>query len=377
MSGLPRSVVGQLDAEPDVRRPAAPSARRRRGRSARGRSNVVYAKAGAPGSKSTWSVIAISAMPRSSGGRRVDVDRDVAVGRQVGVEVGVERQVARLVGRRRLRGATRASPGDEAELAADPVERVERAMSSCSSAWAAVTIVRSRALSSATVGKTTGWAKTPSSKSRSLNRPAVSGSPIITGVIGVSERPVSKPSRVSSALNRRRVRPQPLLQLGLVLHDPDRLAAGGHDGRRMRGREEERPGALDQDLAQGLRAGDVAAERRRPPSTACRPGWRPGRAARSGRPMPRPLRPSTPEAWASSTKTAAPNASAASTMPGERRDVAVHREDAVGHDQDQPVRSPPPGRPVARGLAQDLAQRRRRRRAGRPCAAPSRGACRR
>ena len=73
-------------------------------------------------------------------------------------------------------------------------------MSSCSSAWAAVTIVRSRDLSIATVGKTTGWAKTPSSMSRSLKRPAVSGSPIITGVIGVSEWPVSKPSRVSSAL---------------------------------------------------------------------------------------------------------------------------------------------------------------------------------
>ena len=31
----------------------------------------------------------------------------------------------------------------------------------------------------------------------------MSGSPIITGVIGVSERPVSKPSRASSALKRR------------------------------------------------------------------------------------------------------------------------------------------------------------------------------
>ena len=55
----------------------------------------------------------------------------------------------------------------------------------------------------ATVGKTTGWAKTPSPMSRSLKRIAVSGSPIMTGVIGVSERPVSKPRRASSALNRR------------------------------------------------------------------------------------------------------------------------------------------------------------------------------
>ncbi len=73
-------------------------------------------------------------------------------------------------------------------------------MSSCSSACAAVTIVRRRDLSMATVGNTTGWANTPSSMSRSLKRPAVSGSPIMTGVIGVSETPVSKPSRVSSVL---------------------------------------------------------------------------------------------------------------------------------------------------------------------------------
>ena len=39
--------------------------------------------------------------------------------------------------------------------------------------------------------------------SRSLKRPAVSGSPIITGVIGVSDTPVSKPRRVSSVLNER------------------------------------------------------------------------------------------------------------------------------------------------------------------------------
>ena len=115
-----------------------------------------------------------------------------------------------------------------------------------------MTIVRSRDLSMATVGKTTGWAKTPSSISRSLKRPAVSGSPIMTGVIGVSEAPVSKPRRVSSALNVAGVGPEPFLQLGLVLHHPDRLAAGRDDGRWMRRREEERPRALGQDLAQCL-----------------------------------------------------------------------------------------------------------------------------
>src|SRR4029079_1950657 len=130
----------------------------------------------------------------------VRVDRDVAVGRQVRVEMAVERQVARL------------RPGTERIGVHYPairpssrptVANASSAWSSCSSAWAAVTIVRIRALSIATVGKTTGWAKTPSSNSRWLDRPDGSGSPIMTGVIGVSDLPVSKPSRASSALNRR------------------------------------------------------------------------------------------------------------------------------------------------------------------------------
>ena len=193
----------------------------------------------------------------------------------------------------------------------------------------------------ATVGKTTGWAKTPSSRSRSLNRPAVSESPIITGVIGVSERPVSKPSRVSSALKRRGVRPEPLLQLGLLLHDPDRLAAGGHDGRRMGRREEERAGALGEDLAQGLR---------------CRPRTRRATpTAFDSVPTWMATRPCSPK-W--STRPAAVPPEHARGMgvvdhdgravrlgrlddPGEWRDVAVHAEDAVGHDEDQPVRRRP------------------------------------
>ena len=62
----------------------------------------------------------------------------------------------------------------------------------------------------------------------------VSESPSITGVIGVSERPMSKPRRPSSALNRRVLAHRRSMQLGLLDHDPDRLAAGGGDGRRMR-----------------------------------------------------------------------------------------------------------------------------------------------
>ena len=46
------------------------------------------------------------------------------------------------------------------------------------------------------------FAKTPSSNRRAENRIGASESPTMIGVIGVSERPVSKPRRVSSALKR-------------------------------------------------------------------------------------------------------------------------------------------------------------------------------
>ena len=52
-------------------------------------------------------------------------------------------------------------------------------------------------------GETTEVAKTPSSKRRSLKRMAAAASPTMTGVMGVSEAPVSKPRRASSALKRR------------------------------------------------------------------------------------------------------------------------------------------------------------------------------
>ena len=106
--------------------------------------------------------------PALDGGGRVDVDRDVAVGREVRVEVGVERQVARLADPR-LGSAGSVTPRS-APARGRPGRTRRARVSSCSSVWAAVTIVRMRALSSATVGKTTGWAKTPSSNSRPLNR---------------------------------------------------------------------------------------------------------------------------------------------------------------------------------------------------------------
>src|SRR3989442_4934614 len=59
---------------------------------------------------------------------------------------------------------------------------------------------RMRARSLATIGYTIGRAKTPSSNKRSLNRLAVAESPSITGVIGVSLRPMSNPIETSRFL---------------------------------------------------------------------------------------------------------------------------------------------------------------------------------
>ncbi len=92
---FPRSVVGELDAEADLdalRTPSFGSAaddpfavlerRERERRRARLEIDVV-------GDRDLGD-------PALECGRRVVVDRDVAVGRQVRVDVGVERQVARL-----------------------------------------------------------------------------------------------------------------------------------------------------------------------------------------------------------------------------------------------------------------------------------------
>ena len=109
--------------------------------------------------------------PPRHGRRAVDVDGDVAVGREVRVEVRVERQVAVRLGPgggkrgRRLQGGRsqggRRSHRDRLVRCAHPAispssrptrPNASRQMSSSSSEWAAVTMVRSRAPSSATVG---------------------------------------------------------------------------------------------------------------------------------------------------------------------------------------------------------------------------------
>ncbi len=176
----------------------------------------------------------------------------------------------------------------------------------------------------------------------------------MTGVIGVSERPVSKPEAGQLGLEPARVRPQAFLELGFVLHHPDRLAARGHDGRRMRGGEQERTGSLGQDLAKGDRTGDVAPERAD------------GLAERADLDRHAAVQ---PEMVDRSAAVPAEHARGVGVVdhhgraerfgglddPGERRDVAVHREDPIGHHEDQVVftAARPPLRPC---LAEDLAE---------------------
>ena len=83
------------------------------------------------------------------------------------------------------------------------VANASRAKVRSSRVCVAVTIVRTRALPCGTVGKPMPCANTPSSNSRSESFMASAASPTMTGVIGLSLRPVSRPRAASPALKKR------------------------------------------------------------------------------------------------------------------------------------------------------------------------------
>ena len=91
-------------------------------------------------------------------------------------------------------------------------------------------------------------------------------SPTMIGVIGVSlagvfTPPILKPELAELLLQVAGVLPELLDALRLLLEDVEGGDAGRGDGRRMRGREQERPRAMIEKLDQVARAADVAAER--------------------------------------------------------------------------------------------------------------------
>ena len=161
---------------------------------------------------------------------------------------------------------------------------------------------------------------------------------------------MSKPSRASPALKSRRVLPQPLDELRLGLQHVDRRQAGGGHGRRMGGREEERPGPVLEDLAQRLAAGDVAAQH------ADRLGQRPDLDV-------------DPAVQAEVVDAAAPvaaqHAGGVRVVDvddrigllgglhdlGQAGDVAVHAEHAIGDDQHGPIGAARRGADLAQRLA--------------------------
>ncbi len=146
-----------------------------------------------------------------------------------------------------------------------PIVRPTRAKASsayCRSSrvWVAVTIVRTRALSRATVGYPIACANTPSSNNRSDSAFALALSPAITGVIGTlaDARIESEPHQ--SLFEETCVVPQPFHDFRLVLKNIERGDAGRRDGWRMRRRKQERPRPVIEKLDQVATAGHVPAQ---------------------------------------------------------------------------------------------------------------------
>ena len=95
--------------------------------------------------------------------------------------------------------------GTRTSIPSSPADLANTSSANCSSSCVcvAVTIVRTRALSRATVGNAMPCANTPSSNSRSDSFMASAPSPTMTGVIGLSLRPVLKPSACRPDLKNR------------------------------------------------------------------------------------------------------------------------------------------------------------------------------
>ena len=103
-------------------------------------------------------------------------------------------------------------------------------------------------------------ANTPLANSRSESCIANAPSPTMTGVIGLSLRPVSKPSGDEARLEKARVLPQPIDELRFLEQDVHRRDAGGGHRRRVRRREQKRAGAMAEEVDERAASGDIAAE---------------------------------------------------------------------------------------------------------------------
>ena len=129
-----------------------------------------------------------------------------------------------------------------------------------------------------------------------------------------------------------RVLPQLVDALRLLLQHVERRDAGGRDGRRMRGREQERPSAMVEKLDEIARAADVAAERAD------------GLRQRADLDIDAAVQVEVVDGAAAVAAQHAGSVRVVDHHDGavlfrqrgqlrQRADVAVHREDAVGDDQ--------------------------------------------
>ena len=203
---------------------------------------------------------------------------------------------------------------------------------SSSARWVAITVSRSRELPSGTVGGRIAWAKTPSRSARSQSAVAVFASPTISGTIWVREPPTSRPSAASDSRRVARVAAQLLDHVRARLEHVESRERGADRRRRRRGRVDERPGGVDEQLDQlgrGAGVGAVAAERLAERADdhvdlAGEPG---------GGDRPASAGPERAGAVRLVDHQQAVVAAGELDELAQRRDVAVHREDAVGDDQ--------------------------------------------
>ena len=131
----------------------------------------------------------------------------------------------------------------------------------CSSSIAADICTRIRAVPSGTTGKPKPVTKTPSSSSRSLKRIANAVSPTMIGTIAASPSSGAKPSARSRVAELPRSGVQLRDELRLAPQHPHGLERRAGDRRRERVREELRPRALREHVADLLARRDEPAGR--------------------------------------------------------------------------------------------------------------------
>ena len=159
----------------------------------------------------------------------------------------------------------RASSGvrgpDEADLAADLLDRVEGARQRCSRVCVAMSDVRISARPGGVAGDRTQLTKTPSSWRRWTMRSAVRSSPTTTGTTGLFDSPVSRPRDRRPSAKKRVFSQSRSRRSGSRVHDLDGRQGGRGRGRRRRRREDQRAGAVLDVVDDRRVAGDEAADR--------------------------------------------------------------------------------------------------------------------